>query len=267
MDLDLARGDGRILVYPENDAEVRLVFTWLDFVRYTPAPRAARRGAGSGARERRRPALSPRSRDPSASGVGQGEVRGVGSRQHDVARHPRRGRRRGADQRTPPRSTSCERLDERGHPQHDRRARTITHRRGPSSPSSGIQDYFVSPAINWGRKSANLSAIAEDLNLGLDTFAFVDDSAFERGEVARRAAAGARVRRHRHLDAARAAGVRRARHRGEQAAALLLPGRGQAQGDRRELRRQLRRVPRAAAACTRCCSGPRSPSSASARSS
>src|SRR5438105_10164366 len=48
----------------------------------------------------------------------------------------------------------------------------------------GLQDYFLYPAINWGQKSANLKQIAERLNIGIDTFAFVDDSPFERAEVA-----------------------------------------------------------------------------------
>ncbi len=49
----------------------------------------------------------------------------------------------------------------------------------------GISDYFVSPQINWAPKSQNIRTIAERLNLGLDSFAFVDDSAFELDEVTR----------------------------------------------------------------------------------
>ncbi len=49
----------------------------------------------------------------------------------------------------------------------------------------GISEYFVSPQINWLPKSQNIRAIAERLNIGLDTFAFVDDSPFELAEVAR----------------------------------------------------------------------------------
>jgi len=47
----------------------------------------------------------------------------------------------------------------------------------------GVQDYFVYPAINWGTKSENLKAVAQRLNIDLSTFALIDDSAFERGEV------------------------------------------------------------------------------------
>ena len=48
----------------------------------------------------------------------------------------------------------------------------------------GVSEYFVFPAINWGPKSANLRQVAERLNINLDSIAFVDDVAFERDEVA-----------------------------------------------------------------------------------
>lgn len=47
----------------------------------------------------------------------------------------------------------------------------------------GLAEYFVFPTINWMPKSTNLQAAAKTINIGLDTFAFVDDSPFERGEV------------------------------------------------------------------------------------
>ena len=47
-----------------------------------------------------------------------------------------------------------------------------------------ISDYFLYPAINWGSKSQNLQAIAKELNINIDTFALIDDSVFERQEVA-----------------------------------------------------------------------------------
>jgi len=48
----------------------------------------------------------------------------------------------------------------------------------------GLSEYFLYPAINWGRKSQNLLAIAKELNINIDTFALIDDSVFERQEVA-----------------------------------------------------------------------------------
>lgn len=47
----------------------------------------------------------------------------------------------------------------------------------------GLWDYFLYPKINWKPKSGNLTEIAKLLNINIDTFAFVDDSAFERAEV------------------------------------------------------------------------------------
>jgi len=48
----------------------------------------------------------------------------------------------------------------------------------------GLADYFLYPQIGWGAKSGSLERIAKDLNIGIDSFAFIDDQAFEREEVA-----------------------------------------------------------------------------------
>lgn len=47
----------------------------------------------------------------------------------------------------------------------------------------GLSDYFVFPQVNWNPKSVNLQHAAREINIGLDTFAFIDDSASERGDV------------------------------------------------------------------------------------
>ncbi len=47
----------------------------------------------------------------------------------------------------------------------------------------GIAEYFLYPQINWNPKSESVKNISKNLNLALDTFAFIDDSAFERDEV------------------------------------------------------------------------------------
>ncbi|MCP4328742.1 MAG: HAD-IIIC family phosphatase [Alphaproteobacteria bacterium] len=47
----------------------------------------------------------------------------------------------------------------------------------------GLADYFLCPHIDWTAKSNSLAEISQSLNLGLDTFAFVDDQAYERAEV------------------------------------------------------------------------------------
>jgi FkbH-like protein len=53
----------------------------------------------------------------------------------------------------------------------------------PKIVELGLQDYFLYPAIHWGAKSGSLRAIADELNINIDTFAFIDDSPFERAEV------------------------------------------------------------------------------------
>ncbi|WP_216696885.1 HAD-IIIC family phosphatase [Anaerostipes faecalis] len=47
----------------------------------------------------------------------------------------------------------------------------------------GIADYFLYPQIHWNAKSNSMLQIATSLNIGIDTFAFIDDSIFEREQV------------------------------------------------------------------------------------
>ena len=61
----------------------------------------------------------------------------------------------------------------------------------------GLRDYFLHPQIGWGPKSASVAAIAAALDLGLDSFVFIDDQPFERAEVA---AAHPRVRTLAHTE-------------------------------------------------------------------
>jgi len=46
-----------------------------------------------------------------------------------------------------------------------------------------LHEFFLYPQINWAAKSSSLKNIAENLNINIDTFAFIDDQAFEREEV------------------------------------------------------------------------------------
>jgi FkbH-like protein len=48
----------------------------------------------------------------------------------------------------------------------------------------GIRDYFLYPQIGWNPKSESIAAIKDALDIGLDTFVFIDDQPFERAEVA-----------------------------------------------------------------------------------
>lgn len=47
-----------------------------------------------------------------------------------------------------------------------------------------IQGRFVAPQISWEPKSKSIVGIAQQLNIALDSIAFIDDSPFERAEVA-----------------------------------------------------------------------------------
>jgi FkbH-like protein len=46
-----------------------------------------------------------------------------------------------------------------------------------------LEEYFLYPQINWGSKSASIQTLAESLNIGLDSFCFIDDQPFELAEV------------------------------------------------------------------------------------
>lgn len=47
----------------------------------------------------------------------------------------------------------------------------------------GIRHYFVFPKIGWGPKSEAVRSIIAEMDVGADTFAFIDDQPFERGEI------------------------------------------------------------------------------------
>jgi FkbH-like protein len=64
----------------------------------------------------------------------------------------------------------------------------------------GLLDYFVRLEVGWDAKSAAVRRTAAELNLGLDTFAFVDNDPSERDEVA---SVLPMVRCYPHTDAAR----------------------------------------------------------------
>ncbi|MBE6692476.1 MAG: HAD-IIIC family phosphatase [Ruminococcaceae bacterium] len=47
----------------------------------------------------------------------------------------------------------------------------------------GVAEYFIYPQIHWNAKSGSISNIAKLLNIGVDSFGFIDDTVFEREEV------------------------------------------------------------------------------------
>jgi len=54
----------------------------------------------------------------------------------------------------------------------------------PVIKSFQLDQYFLCPQISWQPKSQGIQAIAQQLNIGIDSILFVDDSEFELGEVA-----------------------------------------------------------------------------------
>lgn len=48
----------------------------------------------------------------------------------------------------------------------------------------GLQDYFLYPQIHWNSKVQSLKAIAHDLNIAVESLAFIDDDPVQRQEVA-----------------------------------------------------------------------------------
>lgn len=47
----------------------------------------------------------------------------------------------------------------------------------------GLDSFFLYPKIHWNPKSESIKTLAKQLNIGLDSIAFIDDQAFEREEV------------------------------------------------------------------------------------
>ena len=47
-----------------------------------------------------------------------------------------------------------------------------------------LAEYFLYPQIHWNPKSGSVEQIAKDLNIGMDAIALIDDSPFERNQVA-----------------------------------------------------------------------------------
>jgi FkbH-like protein len=132
---------GFLRVWPENDAEVRVVFTWLDLVVFAKG------------------AELPDRDDPPA----------------------------------PAAKVKCVAWD-----LDDTLWAGIIGEAGPANVSPDVtaldlvkrpdelrlSEYFLYPEINWGPKSQSVRRIAERLNINVDTLAVIDDSSFEREEIA-----------------------------------------------------------------------------------
>lgn len=169
MNIDLSKRNGRIRLYPDNNVECRLIFSWLDFVKY-------------GSNENRKIQETPVNTDSSShhtankikcvvwdldNTVWDGILGEVGSEGIKVF---------------PYITELMHSLDERGIIQsvaskndHDHAWETLK--------KTGLDKYLLHPEINWKPKSENIKNIADQLNINVDTFAFMDDSPFERAQV------------------------------------------------------------------------------------
>jgi FkbH-like protein len=184
MNVDLSRQDGRIYLYPDSDNEVRLIFTWLGLVGYAASAKPNRNSvvdAGSSNSKAASTSSSEgrvKTRKPAAkvkclvwdldNTLWQGTLAEDGAE---------------ACQARPELLQIVRLLDERGIVQsiaskndHDIAWAKVKE--------LGVEDYFLYPMINWGPKSDSIEAIARELNIGVDTLAFIDDSAVERAQVA-----------------------------------------------------------------------------------
>jgi FkbH-like protein len=153
---------GRLAVYPDEDRECRLIFTWLDLVVFSEGCSAS----GSAAVQR------------------AGHVKCVA---WDLDQTLWSGiLAESAPEELVLRAEAVDlirALDERGILQ------TIVSKNDHALAWSVVErfdlaEYFLHPAIGWGPKIESLRRVAQRLNLGLDSFALIDDSDFERAEVA-----------------------------------------------------------------------------------
>jgi FkbH-like protein len=155
---------GKITLYPENNAERRLIFTWLDLVQYRE-PRPAR------ARNQQRLPVPAAKVKCVAWDLDNTLWKGILAEDGASNLVPR-----------PDALDLIKKLDEKGIIQ------TAVSKNNYADAWAaigrlGLREYFLYPAFNWQQKSANLKAVAEKLNINLDTFALIDDSPFERAEV------------------------------------------------------------------------------------
>jgi len=156
--LEFAETSERITVYPEDNIQARVVITWLDFVSFEAAPLKA---GGPPAAKVKCVAWDL------DNTLWQGTLIEDGT------------------EKLRPNAAAIEaikQLDARGILQ------TIVSKNNHNDAWAfvtklGLDPYFLYPVINWKPKSEGLQQIASELNINLNTFALIDDSAFERAEV------------------------------------------------------------------------------------
>lgn len=159
MKIDLAKRTGNISIRPDNDVEARVIFTWLDFVRFHGT-------------QPRREELAPVSKVKCVvwdldNTLWNGTLVEDGPEALSLR----------------PAVDNCLRqLDSRGIIQ------SIASKNDHNAAMAvleklGISDFFVYPAISWGPKSRGVQQIANELNIGLESLALIDDAETERAQV------------------------------------------------------------------------------------
>ncbi len=155
--------NSRLSLYPDNNAERRVIFTWLDFVKYKSAEVPPDKQAQTAQPAKKVKCVAWDLDNTLWKGIL------VEDGEEGLAINPEA-------------IDLIKKLDERGI------IHTVVSKNDHGQAwkvieKCGLGDYFLYPAINWAPKSANLKQVASRLNIGIDTFALIDDSAFERAEV------------------------------------------------------------------------------------
>ena len=163
--IDFSCPEGYIKIYPDKNAEVRVIFTWLDFLRYkVPYSRK------DGETLKDRPFAASKVKCvvwDLDNTLWDGIIAEEQSENIKIRPHALK---------------LIKNLDERGIVQTVA-SKNDFEKAWKLIEKFELQNYFLYPAINWGSKSSNLSQIARNLNLNVNAFALIDDSPFERAQI------------------------------------------------------------------------------------
>ena len=154
--LNFAAGQERFLrLWVDRDQEVRLIFTWLDLVKFKSLAPVL---TASGSAEKVKCVAWDLDNTLWKGVIGDDGKEGV--------------------QVIPEALELIRKLDQRGIIQ------TVVSKNEHATAWEKIVEleldkYFLYPAINWDPKSANISRIAKELNININSFSLLDDSVFE----------------------------------------------------------------------------------------
>jgi FkbH-like protein len=170
MNIDLYRKVGMVRVYPDNDSEAHIVFSWLDFVRYRqPLDRNAIRDGSQAATQNAHATSTVKCVIWDLDQTAWNGILGDQDADRVVLRPEVRQAMTSFDERGIVQSIASKN-------DHDNAWRVLER--------LGVAHLFLYPQINWEPKSTSIQRIVASLNIGIDSCAFIDDSPFERAEVA-----------------------------------------------------------------------------------